>query len=106
MRKTLMLNLEQESFLKISTVELENLVFDVFGERIDILMENSFLKEGIYTIINIVSKTSEILTKSLIEELLFSLKYKYVRINQIIWLLTMKDILPEIKLRYLIQIIY
>ncbi len=101
-----MLNLEQESFLKISTVELENLVFNVFGERLDILMENSFLKEGNYTIINPVSKTSELLTKSLIDELLFSPKFKYVRVNQIIWLLTMKNILPETKLRYLIQIIY
>ncbi len=106
MRKTLMLNLEQECFLKISTTELENLVFDVFGEKLDILMENSFLKEGNYTIINTVSKTSELVTKSLIDELLFSPKYKYVRINQIIWLLTMENILPETKLRYLIQIIY
>lgn len=95
--------LEQETFHKISVTELENLVFCYFCKIINIKAENEFLKD--YYISNVDSfKDYQVVTNDLIDELLYSDEYIHDRIENIIWLLMMHDVLPETKLSYLISI--
>ena len=95
-----MLELKRNSYWKIDLPRLEELIKEHFNKSPNFLEDTGFGCGKIYTNYPTqlsLEKDDQVLDSSLIEELLESREglYPYDRIDHAIWLLIMKDVLPE-----------
>lgn len=93
-----MLELSRKLYWKITLRTIEELTKEHFGKTPNFLEDTGFdYNKTHYPTQLSLQKDDQILDSSLIEELLESddSLYKYDRIDHAIWLLIMKDVLPE-----------
>lgn len=95
-----MLELKRNLYWEIDLNLIEQLTKEHFNKSPDFLGDTGFDCDKIYTYYPTqlsLEKDDQVLDSSLIEELLESCEglYPYERIDHAIWLLIMKDVLPE-----------
>lgn len=90
-----MQTLEKETYWKLELHKLYNLIFAWFAVRIDFAEEMDLKNSSWYCSESFKKDLTQDLTDDLINDLLISKDHQWIRIDQAIWLLVMKDVLPE-----------
>lgn len=89
-----MLELKQNLYWELEFTELEKLVQEHFSFAH--VFDYTYIVNGTYYVTSLdMNKDDQIVDSELIEELLISDEYSCERIDNAIWLLIMKDVLPQ-----------
>lgn len=90
-----MIKLEQFTYWQLDIFKLQKLIKKHFKKEINFAYENE-ISNGSYHVTQLdLSKDETKITKELIEQYLTDPDLKYERIDHSIWLLIMKNVLPE-----------
>ncbi len=89
-----MLKLKQNMYWEIDIQEIEKLILEYFSVQINII-ENKFHNQTYYVINNTSKDLEQILDQETINYCLLSRDAKYDRLEQALWCLIVKDVLPE-----------
>jgi len=90
-----MQNLEKETYWKLDLTKLKSLIFCYFAEQVNFAEDMHLKNDSCHLCEGIKKDLEQELTDDLINDLLISEDYKIERIDQAIWLLAMRDVLPE-----------
>ena len=90
-----MLKLEQNTYWEITIQKIEELILEHFSIRLDLTEDMRFCNRSYYAVDDTSKDSEQNLDKETIDYCLIGKEAKIERLEQAIWCLIMKDVLPE-----------
>jgi hypothetical protein len=90
-----MLKLEQNTYWKISIEKIEELISEHFSIRLDLIEDMNCQNRSYFAVDDTLKDIDQILDKDTIEFCLLDSETSVERLEQALWCLIMKDVLPE-----------
>lgn len=90
-----MLELEKETYWELNSTKLHSLINCYFAIQANFYEDMNLKNNSWYCSQSVEKDSSQEVTDDLINDLLVSEDYKIERIDNAIWLLVMRDVLPE-----------
>lgn len=90
-----MLKLEQNTYWEITIQKIEELILEHFSVQLDLMEDMDFHNRSYYVVDDTSKDPDQNLNKATIEYCLSNKEAKFERLEQALWCLIMKDVLPE-----------
>lgn len=90
-----MLELKQTPYFEITIQKIEELVLEHFSIQLDLMEDMEFRNRSYFAVDDTSKDKDQILDKDTIEYCLLGKEASVERLEQAIWCLIMKDVLPE-----------
>lgn len=90
-----MLELEQTAYFEITIQKIEELILEHFSIKLDLMEDMEFRNRSYFAVDDTSKDKDQILDKDTIEYSLLGKEVSVERLEQAIWRLIMKDVLPE-----------
>jgi hypothetical protein len=90
-----MIELEQKTYFEITIQKIEELILEHFYIQLDLMEDMDFKNRSYFAVDNTSKDKDQILDKDAINYCLLGKEASVERLEQAIWCLIMKDVIPE-----------
>lgn len=90
-----MLELKQTTYFEITIQKIEELILEHFSIQVDLMEDMDFRNRSYYAVDDTSKDSEQILDKDTIEYCLLGKETRVERLENALWCLIMKDVIPE-----------